>query len=201
MSGYNSIDSEQEDAIRHHADVVRTASFDLEACRWYHQLQELQKLFCSQKIDTIIQDELQSAPDTIRALGEFYSRCNSTTYNTQMKRPFVWNHLAEQSDFGSPELRKILFSKDGFLNQGFPSEGPVQQYGVWNNAKNMSATEISRLAACPTQQEDIQQALKKASEKMALYFITPSSCFFTFWRNQKRIFFNIKITWDLAPLD
>eukprot|EP00392_Amoebophrya_sp_AT5.2_P003765 g3770.t1 len=66
-------------------------------------------------------------------------------YETKRMSSMLFSELAEESGYLSGEQRRQLFGPEGFVNTGFPVEGPLPVYGSWPTARPLSATEKTRL--------------------------------------------------------
>eukprot|EP00392_Amoebophrya_sp_AT5.2_P013516 g13640.t1 len=79
-------------------------------------------------------------------------------FATRRMSAMLFSELAAEAGHLSGEQRAQLYGPEGFVNTGFPVEGPAPIYGSWPTGKALSAEERARLHTATGQ---LQQRLDK----------------------------------------
>eukprot|EP00392_Amoebophrya_sp_AT5.2_P010517 g10581.t1 len=77
-------------------------------------------------------------------------------FGTERLSPFLLNAWANELNYLEEDRRELLYGKSGFVNRGFPVEGPVPLYGAWEHAKKLTQHEKLRLEEA---KQDLHQRL------------------------------------------
>eukprot|EP00392_Amoebophrya_sp_AT5.2_P000245 g245.t1 len=120
---------------RYEAERIRLEAF-------FNNTEEL--LNFPEVIDERLQFELQKPPH-VKSINEAYIGYDKE-FGTRRADAWLWRQLLEESEYLSQPKREMIFGLKGFMNKGFPVEGPVPIYGAWQG-RPMSEHEQHKLCA------------------------------------------------------
>eukprot|EP00392_Amoebophrya_sp_AT5.2_P014674 g14835.t1 len=86
-------------------------------------------------------------------------------FQTRRMSAMLFNELAEAAGYLTADQREQLYGKTGFVNRGFPVEGPVPVYGAWAAGKPLTTVEKQKLLVA---RAELQLRLSGLDEKHRL---------------------------------